>query len=376
MAVGNSERAAGGLLQEQDWLLGYNTMTHPYDAVQSNTRADRRDDHVDLSIVIPLLNEEENLELMYEQLAPVLDRIGGTSEMIFIDDGSTDRSFAILKSLHERDQRIRVIRFRRNFGQTAAFSAGFDAARGDVIITIDCDLQNDPNDIPRLLQKVDEGFDVVSGWRLHRKDAFINRKLPSMMANGLISRITGVHLHDYGCSLKAYRREVVKNIKLYGEMHRFIPALASWMGTQVAEIPVNHSARRFGKSKYGIGRTIRVFLDLITVKFLLNYATRPLQIFGLFGMLCFALGSLTGLYLTAQKVIFDQSIGDRPLLLLAVLLLVLGVQLITMGLLGELVVRTYYEAQRKPIYMVRETVQADGTPLYHSDTDTNGRLRE
>jgi len=325
------------------------------------------DGPIDVSVVIPLLNEEPNLELLYGQLQPALSSLGKTYEIIFVDDGSTDGSFRILKQLQAQDDHVQVIRFRRNFGQTAAFSAGFDFARGEVIITMDADLQNDPNDIGLLLAKIDEGFDVVSGWRARRQDPFINRRLPSMLANGLISRITGVRLHDYGCSLKAYRRGVVKNIKLYGEMHRFIPALASWMGIQVAEIPVNHSARKFGRSKYGIGRTLKVFLDLITVKFLLNYATRPLQIFGLIGMLCLSLGTAVGGYLSAMKIFFGYGLSERPLLLLAVLLVVLGVQLITMGLLGELVVRTYYEAQGKPIYMIRDVLGPRTSPARHEE---------
>jgi glycosyltransferase involved in cell wall biosynthesis len=246
---------------------------------------------------------------------------------------------------------------RRNFGQTAAFSAGFDLARGDVIITMDGDLQNDPADIPLLLEKIDEGYDVVSGWRVNRQDVFLTRRLPSRIANALISKVTGVRLHDYGCSLKAYRAEVVKNIKLYGELHRFIPALAKWVGIQVAEVPVTHYARKYGRSKYGLGRTIKVILDLLTVKFLLDYATRPIQIFGLLGVVCLILGTGLGLYLTTLRLFFNQSLSDRPILLLAILLIMLGVQFVIMGLLGELVVRTYHEAQGKPIYMIREVVR-------------------
>jgi glycosyltransferase involved in cell wall biosynthesis len=275
-----------------------------------------------------------------------------------VDDGSTDGSFEILKRLQAQNDRVRVIRLRRNFGQTAAFSAGFDAARGDVIVTMDGDLQNDPADIPKLLAKIDEGYDVVSGWRVHRRDRFLTRLVPSKIANFLISKVTGVQLHDYGCSLKAYRREVLENVKLYGELHRFIPALASWMGIRVAEIPVNHASRRFGRSKYGLRRTVKVVLDLLTVKFLLDYATRPIQIFGLLGVLCLALGAGISGYLSVQRLLFLQGIGDRPLLLLGVLLIVLGVQFIIMGLLGELIVRTYHEAQDKPIYMVREVLRS------------------
>lgn len=309
---------------------------------------------LEVSIVIPLLNEVENIRLLYANLAETLNTLDKRSEIIFVDDGSTDGTFLILKELQEQDARVRVVRLRRNFGQTAAFSAGFDLARGDVIITMDGDLQNDAADIPKLLAKISEGYDVVSGWRVNRQDKFVSRRLPSIIANALISRVTGVRLHDYGCSLKAYRAEVVKNIHLYGEMHRFIPALAKWVGIQVAEVPVNHHARKFGRSKYGINRTIKVILDLITVKFLLDYATRPIQIFGLLGLLSLSLGTLTGLILSVQRLVFDQPLQDRPALLLAVLLIVLGVQLVIMGLLGELVVRTYHEAQGKPIYLVRD----------------------
>lgn len=238
---------------------------------------------VDVSIVVPLFNEVENVRLLYDNLKPVIESLDKTSEIIFVDDGSTDGTYLLLQELQELDPRVWVVRLRRNYGQTAAFSAGFDLAHGDVVITMDGDLQNDAADIPKLLAKIGEGFDVVSGWRYRRQDVFLTRRLPSMIANAMISKVTGVRLHDYGCSLKAYRSEVVKNINLYGEMHRFIPALASWIGIQVAEVPVNHYARKYGKSKYGLRRTIRVLLDLITVKFLLDFATRPIQIFGLVG---------------------------------------------------------------------------------------------
>jgi glycosyltransferase involved in cell wall biosynthesis len=310
-------------------------------------------DRIDVSIVIPVLNEVENLELLYAQLRPVLDGMQETCEVILVDDGSTDGSPEIMERLHKQDERIQIVRLRRNFGQTAAFSAGFDVAQGDVIVTMDADLQNDPKDIPKLLEKIKDGYDIVSGWRIDRQDPFLSRRLPSQIANRLISRVTGVALHDYGCSLKAYRREVLTGIKLYGEMHRFIPALASWMGIQVAEIPVNHAARQFGQSKYGLRRTFKVILDLLAVKFLLDYATRPIQIFGLLGMLCFSAGSAIGGYLTVTRLFFDQPLADRPLLLLSILLVVAGLQLVIMGLLGELVVRTYYEAQDKSIYVVR-----------------------
>ncbi len=309
---------------------------------------------MDVSVVIPILDEVENIKPLYAALSSVMEKLGKSYEIIFVDDGSTDGSFDVLRRLHAEDGRLKVVRLRRNFGQTAAFSAGFDLALGDVIVTMDGDLQNDPNDIPRLLDKLDEGHDVVSGWRVRRKDPFITRRMPSRLANLLISKLTGVALHDYGCSLKAYRRVVVKNVSLYGEMHRFIPALASWIGIRVAEIPVNHAARRHGRSKYGLGRALKVMLDLVTVKFLLDYATRPIQIFGLLGFFCLLVGTFIGGYLSFLKLYFGAAISDRPLLLLSVLLVVLGVQLITMGLLGELVVRTYHEAQDKPIYMIGE----------------------
>lgn len=317
----------------------------------------REAEPVNLSIVIPLYNEEENIRPLYTQLKAALEPPNLSYELIIVDDGSTDSSFAILKELHSADRRLKVIRFRRNFGQTAAFSAGFDLARGEVVITMDADLQNDPADIPRLLAKIEEGYDIVSGWRVNRRDPFLTRRLPSIIANRLISETTNIRLHDYGCSLKAYRKEIVKNIRLYGELHRFIPAVASWMGVQVAEVPVNHRPRRYGRSKYGLSRTIKVFLDLITVRFLLSYSTRPIHIFGALGLFFSAIGIILGLHLTWVKFVLGQNIGNRPLLMLAVLLVVLGVQMITMGLLGELVVRTYHEAQGKRIYVIREILE-------------------
>jgi len=314
---------------------------------------------IELSVVLPVYNEVENLEELMARLTQVMDSLGRGYEIIAVDDGSRDGSFELLKRLHQEYPRLRVIRFRRNFGQTAAFAAGFDHAQGDVIITMDADLQNDPADIPILLEKMAEGYDVVSGWRKNRQDPFLTRRLPSMIANWLISRVTGVYLHDYGCSLKAYRREVIREIHLYGELHRFIPALASWVGITVAEIPVTHHPRRRGKSKYGLSRTVRVLLDLLTVRFLLSYLARPMQLFGGMGLIFFVLGTLVGLYLTSLKVIYGYRypIANRPLLLLAVLLVVVGVQMISMGLLGELVVRTYHETQGKPIYAIREIVE-------------------
>jgi len=319
-----------------------------------------------VSIVVPIYNEEESIPHLYQRLTEELEQLAIAYEIIAIDDGSKDRSFALLQALAAADPRLRVVRFRRNFGQTAAFSAGFDRARGEYIITIDADLQNDPADIERLLDKANEGYDVVSGWRENRQDPYWNRRLPSQIANRLISVATGVYLHDYGCSLKVYRTDVVRNIQLYGELHRFIPAIASWQGVAVTELPVNHYARQYGKSKYGISRIVRVLLDLITVRFLLSYATRPMQIFGLFGLLSILLGTLTGLYLVALKLFLNQSIGDRPLLLLAVVLVILGFQFLSMGLIGELVVRTYFETQGKPIYVVRQELN---TPPARSERE-------
>jgi glycosyltransferase involved in cell wall biosynthesis len=309
-----------------------------------------------ISVVIPLKDEEESIPHLYRALTDAMDAYGRPYEVIIVDDGSRDRSFALLKEIAEKDPRFTIVQLRRNFGQTAAFAAGFAQARGDVVITMDADLQNDPRDVPLLMAKIDEGYDIVSGWRKDRQDRFWDRRLPSMIANRLISNVTDVQLHDYGCSLKAYRRDVLQHVRLYGELHRFIPALASQVGGTVTEVPVNHHARQYGRSKYGISRTIRVMLDLITVWFLGTYATRPIHVFGTIGLLSVALGLVTGIYLTFLKIFFDQDIGGRPLLLLAVLLVVIGVQLITMGLLGEMVIRTYYESQGKPIYHVRTIV--------------------
>jgi len=311
---------------------------------------------MDLSIVVPVYNEEENIQALYDQLTAVLDPLGLTYEIICTDDGSTDRSFEKLKALAQRDPRLKVIRFRRNFGQTAGFSAGFDYASGDIVITIDADLQNDPASIPVLLEKMAEGYDVVSGWRVNRQDPFLTRRLPSRLANWLISRTTGVPVHDRGCSLRAHRREIVKEMRLYGELHRFIPDIAAWIGARMAEVPVGHRPRRFGKSKYGLGRTVRVILDLITVRFLQGYSTRPIQIFGRWGLIMAFVGFLLGLWLSFEKIVLGHSIGNRPALVLSLLLMLMGVQLVSIGLLGEMIVRTYYEGQRKPIYRIREIV--------------------
>jgi glycosyltransferase involved in cell wall biosynthesis len=310
---------------------------------------------IDLSIVIPIHNEEPNLEALYRELTEAFSGWGKSYELILVDDGSTDKSFAILERLQLADPRLRVIRFRRNFGQTAAFSAGFDQARGRMIVTSDGDLQNDPRDIPALVKKLeDEQLDIVCGWRRNRKDAFVSRLVPSFLANGLISWATGVKLHDYGCSLKVFRAEVVKSIKLYGEMHRFIPAIASEQGVTIGEAVVNHRPRLHGQSKYGISRTVRVVLDLLTVKFLLSYSTRPLQIFGLVGLAMSIPGALIMAYLTFVKFAMGEPIANRPLLMFGILLVFTGVQLLTLGLMAELLVRTYHESQKKPTYVIRD----------------------
>ena len=312
----------------------------------------------ELSIVIPVLNESPNIKDLYDELTTTLVGGGRSYEIIIIDDGSTDDTFAKLADLQSRDPHLRVIRFRRNFGQTAAFAAGFAFARGRLVVTADGDMQNDPADIARMADLIDnEGYDIVCGWRKDRKDTFVTRRIPSMLANKLISWATGVELHDYGCSLKVFRAEVVKPLRLYGEMHRFLPAIASQIGVRIAEVVVNHRARTAGASKYGLSRTVRVILDLVTVKFLLSYSTRPLQIFGLVGLAAGVLGSAILAYLGYVRLFTPQAIGDRPLLLLGMLLVFIGVQLVTFGLLAELLARTYYESQNKPVYVIREIRQ-------------------
>ncbi|HMK65061.1 MAG TPA: glycosyltransferase family 2 protein [Thermodesulfobacteriota bacterium] len=316
---------------------------------------------MDLSVVIPFFNEEQNISMFFEELCGVLQGTGLAWEVLAIDDGSTDATFSLLKGEAQKWGCVKVLRLRKNFGQTAALSAGFDLAEGEIIVTMDGDLQNDPHDIPALLTKIGEGFDIVSGWREKRQDPFLSRRLPSIMANKMISLVTGVKLHDYGCTLKAFRKEVAKNIRLYGELHRFIPAVASWMGVTIAEIPVNHRARKYGRSKYGISRTIRVLLDLITVKFLLTYSTRPIHVFGLWGFLAGAVGLGLAAFLTVQRLFFGVPLANRPILLLAILLIFIGIQFISMGLLGELQVRTYHESQGKPIYYIKEIFEPEKT---------------
>jgi len=310
-----------------------------------------------LSVVVPVFDEEESLRPLHREISETLQKLPLDSyEIILVDDGSTDGSYDVACELHEKDpDHLVLIRLRRNFGQTAAIAAGFDAARGDVIVTIDADLQNDPRDIPRLLEKMDEGFEVVSGWRSARQDTMLTRRLPSEIANRLISRITGIELHDFGCTLKAYDHRVTENLQLYGEMHRFIPALATWGGASVAEIEVNHRSRRFGRSKYRIDRTLRVILDLITVKFLLSYSTKPMQVFGRWGVYSIALGLLSGLVSALLKVLPPhQDVTGNPWMYISIFLLLSGLQLVGMGLLGEISARTYYESQKKSVYAVRE----------------------
>jgi glycosyltransferase involved in cell wall biosynthesis len=310
----------------------------------------------EVSVVVPLLNEILNLEDLHRQLSEALQGTGRPYEIVLVDDGSTDGTREALLRLEAADPMVRAVLLRRNFGQTAAFSAGFDRARGDVVVTSDGDLQNDPADIPVLLAKIDEGYDIVCGWRRLRHDP-LSKRVPSWLANRLISWSTGVRLHDYGCSLKAMRADVVAGLRLYGEMHRFIPAVASWMGVRLAEVKVNHRPRTRGHSKYGIGRTVRVVLDLFTVKFLLSYGTRPAHLFGLMGLGFGATGSLILAYLAYVRLFQDTAIGGRPLLLLGALLFLTGVILVSFGLMGELLVRTYHESQGKPIYAVLERRQ-------------------
>lgn len=308
----------------------------------------------ELSIVIPVHNESPNIKPLYEELTQTLGPYGRSYELLIVDDGSTDDSFDQLAALQARDPRLRVIRFRRNFGQTAAFAAGFAHARGRLVVTSDGDLQNDPRDIPAMVALIEQGNDIVCGWRKDRKDTFVTRRVPSVIANKLISWATGVPLHDYGCSLKVFRTEVVKPLRLYGEMHRFLPAIASQIGVRIAEMVVNHRPRKAGVTKYGLSRTIRVVLDLATVKFLLSYSTRPLQIFGLLGLMTGGLGVVITAYLGYIRLFTTQGIADRPLLLLGVMLIFIGVQLLTFGLLAEVMARTYYESQDKPTYVIRE----------------------
>jgi glycosyltransferase involved in cell wall biosynthesis len=307
-----------------------------------------------LSLIIPVYNEAENLPILYECIQDTLKPIQSIWEVIFVDDGSTDHSFDVLKSLVEKDpEHIRVVSFRRNFGQTAAITAGIDNAQGEIVVLLDADLQNDPADIPMLLAKLDEGYDLVSGWRKDRKDNRLTRTIPSNIANGLISWVTGVYLHDYGCTLKAYRREALEGFRLYGEMHRFIPVFAHSVGARIAELPVRHHERKFGKANYGLDRTLKIILDLFTVKFLLNYSHKPMRLFGGAGMLLITGGSILLLYLYLRRILQEVPVLGSPLFQLGIMILILGFQSILMGLIAELLARTYHESQSKPTYTIR-----------------------
>jgi len=317
---------------------------------------------VDISVVVPLYNEKENVAELHQQLVAALAPLGRPFELLLVDDGSGDGTREAILELERRDLRVRAVILRRNFGQTAAFSAGFERSRGSLVVTSDGDLQNDPADIPRLVARLEQGdLDMVCGWRRTRQDP-LSKRVPSFFANRLISWSTGVALHDYGCSLKVMRGDLARELRLYGEMHRFIPAVASWSGVSLAEVEVNHRPRTRGRSKYGIGRTLRVLLDLFTVKFLNSYGTRPAHLFGLMGLACFGLGLGVLVYLTVLKVFFAEAIGGRPLLLLGALLFLTGVVLVCFGLIGELLVRIWHESQGKPIYAVQERRPARGEP--------------
>jgi glycosyltransferase involved in cell wall biosynthesis len=312
---------------------------------------------MNLSLIIPVYNEEENLLLLYDSIDRALTPLKNTWEAIFVDDGSRDGSFDVLQTLVEKDpEHVRVLSFRRNFGQTAAISAGIDHACGEIIILLDADMQNDPSDIPMLLAKLDEGYDLVSGWRKDRKDNRLTRTIPSNLANGLISWTTGVHLHDYGCTLKAYRRDVLEGVRLYGEMHRFIPVFAHAIGARITELPVHHHARKFGKGKYGLERTVKVLLDLFTVKFLLSYSNKPIYLFGGTGALLMALGAADLLFLFIRRTLFGTPVFTSPLLQIGVMFFIMGFQSILMGLIAELLARTYHESQQKPTYTIRKAV--------------------
>ncbi len=312
---------------------------------------------MDLSVAVPVYNEEENVEPLIREINGVLKTLGKSYEIIVVDDGSQDRTFATLSKLHREQPSMKVVRLKRNFGQTAALAAGLAYARGEIVILMDGDGQNDPADIPALLAKLADGNDLVAGWRFNRRDPFLRRRLPSMIANRLISWTTRVKLHDYGCTLKAMRKDIADNLKLYGEMHRFIPAIAFERGARIAELKVNHRPRLRGQSKYGITRTLRVVLDLLTVKFMISYSTRPSHVFGPIGILSGLSGFLIAIYLTIQKWVYDLEIGGRPLLLLAILLIFIGFQFVTMGLLGEMLARTYHESQDRPVFVVGEILE-------------------
>ncbi len=325
-------------------------------ATDIDRTAQRGGDAPEVSVFLPVFNEEPNLRPLHAKLMAALASLHRTTEIIYVDDGSTDDSLKALREIAQADPRVHVVALRRNYGQTAAMAAGIDAARGQVLIPMDADMQNDPADIVRLLEKIDEGYDVVSGWRKNRQDKLVTRKIPSMLANRLISWIGGVPLHDYGCSLKAYRRESLQDVQLYGEMHRFIPIYASWSGARVTEIPVEHHARTMGESKYGLSRTMKVIFDLMTIKFMASYQTKPIYIFGSFGMVAIALSVIAGLWATVLKFWKGTSFILTPLPVITVVMLAIGFQFLLMGLLAEMLVRTYHESQAKPIYTVRERI--------------------
>ena len=313
-----------------------------------------------LSLVIPVYNEEESLPLLFDAIHDALDDCGKSWEVVLVDDGSQDKSLEVLETLAQKDpDHMRVVAFRRNFGQTAAIAAGIDHAQGEIIVLLDADLQNDPADIPMMLEKLDEGYDVVSGWRTKRKDTFITRTFPSRIANGLISYVTGVELHDYGCTLKAYRREVITGFRLYGEMHRFIPVFAHSVGAKIIEIPVNHHPRRFGEAKYGLERTVKVLLDLFTVKFLLDYSAKPIYLFGGAGFGIIAISAALLIFLAIRRLFFHIPVFGSPLFIISAMFFILGFQSILMGLIAELQVRTYHESQRKPTYTLRKTINIE-----------------
>ncbi len=332
---------------------------------------------MNLSIIIPVYNEEENLPLLHQAVHQAMDSLTVSWEVVYVDDGSADKSLAVLRELTQADpEHTSVVELRRNFGQTAAIAAGIDHACGDVIVLMDADMQNDPADIPMMLAKIDEGYDVVSGWRINRQDTFVTRTLPSRIANGLISWVTGVHLHDYGCTLKAYCRDVITGFRLYGEMHRFIPVYAKMVGAKIIEVPVHHHPRKFGKAKYGLSRTFKVILDLFTVKFLLSYGSKPIYLFGGAGISLMGLGGLVLLYAIVDRYFLSGLHMNRnPLLTLSVMLFSLGFQSILMGLIAELQVRTYHESQNKPTYTIRRMLR--GQAEYRPDKDgrANGFTR-
>ncbi len=312
-----------------------------------------------LSVVIPVFNEEDNIEALCSKTISSLNQLGHPWEIIFIDDGSTDTSYEKLEEIAYGQSSLKVIRFVRNFGQTAALAAGIDFAKGEIIIPMDADLQNDPADIGKLLDKLDEGYDVVSGWRKERHDEFITRLIPSWVANKIISIISGVQLHDYGCSLKVYRREVIQDVKLYGEMHRFVPIYASWEGAKVTEIPITHYARRFGKSKYGISRTFKVVLDMFTVKFLSSYFTKPIYVFGMAGFLCLGISLAAFAWMVVLKYFYNTTFVETPLPILVAMFFVVSIQFMLMGILAEIMMRTYHESQNKRIYKVKSALNTD-----------------